>query len=49
MPSRIIIETLFPWHRIYNATVRWWEAAMHDPFIVTFDFGWGPPALVLAV
>jgi hypothetical protein len=28
---------------ICYATVRWWEAALHDPFIVTFDFGWGPP------
>jgi hypothetical protein len=28
---------------ICHATVRWWEAALHDPCFVTFDFGWGPP------
>jgi len=28
---------------ICHATVRGWEAALHDPCFVTFDFGWGPP------
>jgi len=28
---------------ICNAAARWWEAAVHEPFIVTVDVGWRPP------